>query len=393
MTEWRTAPLSTLVTQHSPTQVVPAVDDVVRFAGVRWYGAGLFIREVRKGAEVKGKCYALKPGMLIYNRLFAWKQSFAVVNDEYDGVVVSNEFPQFEVDPVQAIPEYLALYCSSPAFANKALSLSSGAAAVSRNRLKEADFLKLPVVLPPLAAQEAILDVIAAVDNFINALLDEVAAAAAARQALLGELLQRRDDLWTDRRVGELGSLTRGKRFIKSDYVESGIGCIHYSQIHTDFGALTAEVRSWLPESMRPKLRFAKPGNLVIAGTSENFDGVLKAVAWLGDEPVAVHDDAYIFEHKLEPRFASYLFASPAFREQAQHVVSDTKVVRVSKDDLSRLTVPVPPLVTQASIANTMEVIDRQISATADEASMAQTARAALLDALLTRKVEVSVPV
>ncbi|CNG13502.1 restriction modification system DNA specificity subunit [Mycobacterium tuberculosis] len=217
-----------------------------------------------------------------------------------------------------------------------------------------------------------------------------MAAATAARQALLAELLQRRDDFWTDRRVGELGTLTRGKRFIKADYVGSGIGCIHYSQIHTDFGALTAEVHSWLPESMRAKLRFAKPGDLVIAGTSENIDGVLKAVAWLGDEPVAVHDDAYIFEHKFEPRFASYLFASPAFREQAQHVVSDTKVVRVSKDDLSRLTVPVPPLETQASIADTMEVVDRQISATADEASMAQTARAALLDALLTRKIEVS---
>lgn len=390
MTEWRTASLGTVVTQHAPAQVVPAEDDIVRFAGVRWYGAGLFVREARKGSDVKGKCYALKPGMLIYNRLFAWKQSFAVVDDEYDGVVVSNEFPQFEVDLAQATPEYLALYCSSPAFADKALSRSTGSAAVSRNRLKEADFLRLPAVLPPVPTQTAILEVISAVDNAINALLDEVAAAKAARQALLSELLQRRDDSWTDKPVGRLGALTRGKRFIKSDYVESGIGCIHYSQIHTDFGALTREVNSWLPEAMRPKLRFAKPGDLVIAGTSENVDGVLKAVAWLGDEPVAVHDDAYIFEHELEPRFASYLFASPAFREQAQHVISDTKVVRVSKNDLSRLTVPVPPRPTQASIADTMEAIDQQISATADEASRAQTARAALLDALLTRKIEIS---
>lgn len=38
-----------------------------------------------------------------------------------------------------------------------------------------------------------------------------------------------------------------------------------------------------------------------------------------------------------------------------------------------------PP--TQTAIVNTMEAIDRQISATADEASRAQTARPALLDA------------
>jgi restriction endonuclease S subunit len=390
MSEWPLVPLSTLVKQHDPTQIVPADDDTVRFAGVRWYGAGLFIREVRKGSEVKGKCYALKPGMLIYNRLFAWKQSFAVVDDEYEGVVVSNEFPQFKVDPTQTTPEFLALYCSSPAFADKALSLSTGSAAVSRNRLKEADFLRLPAVLPPLASQQGILEVIAAVDNVISALLAEVHAAEAARVALLGDLLQRRDDSWTDSPVGELGTITRGKRFIKSDYVESGIGCIHYSQIHTDFGALTTDVHSWLPEKMRPKLRYAKPGDLVVAGTSENVDGVLKAVAWLGDEPVAVHDDAYIFEHGLEPRFASYLFASPAFREQVQHVVSNTKVVRVSRDALAQLTVPVPPPATQASIANTMDTVDKQIRAAADEATRARTARAALLDALLTGKIEVS---
>lgn len=390
MPEWPAVPLGTLLAQHTPTQVFPAYDDTVRFAGVRWYGAGLFVREERKGSEVKGKCYALKPGMLVYNRLFAWKQSFAVVGDDYDGVVVSNEFPQFEADSTRVMPEFLALYCSSPAFAEKARSLSTGSAAVSRNRLKEADFLRLPAVLPPLASQAVILEAISAVDEVISALRAEVKAAEAARVALLGDLLQRQDASWSESHVGELGMLTRGKRFVKSDYVESGIGCIHYSQIHTDFGAHTTEVNSWLPEVMRPKLRFAKPGDLVIAGTSENVDGVLKAVAWLGDVPVAVHDDAYIFEHSLEPRFASHLFASPGFREQAQHVVSDTKVVRVSKDDLARLIVPVPPPPTQVAIADAVDVIDTQIRAIAEEAATTQTVRVALLDALLTRKIDVS---
>lgn len=392
MGDWPSVPLEHLVTQHVPDQVIPADEDTIRFAGVRWYGDGLFVREERKGSAVKAKCYALKPGLLVYNRLFAWKQSFAVVTDEFDGVVVSNEFPQFEVDTARATPEFLALYCSSPVFASKALSLSSGSAAVSRNRLKEADFLRLEVPCPPLEIQERILEVIAAVDASIEALLTEVVAAEAARSALLHELLGRRDDSWSDKKIGDIGTVTRGKRFIKSDYVGSGIGCIHYSQIHTDFGAQTDEVHSWLPEQMRPKLRFAKPGNLVIAGTSENLDGVMKAVAWLGDEDVAVHDDAYIFDHELESRFASYVFASPGFRAQLPAVMSNTKVVRVSKDALERLSVPVPPSEIQKEIADTMEAIDRQVQATADEVSRAQTTRAALLDALLNHKIDVALP-
>ena len=390
MTEWPSVALATLVSQHAPERVIPADDDTVRFAGVRWYGAGLFVREERKASDVKAKCYALKPGLLVYNRLFAWKQSFAVVKDEFDGVVVSNEFPQFEVDVTLAMPEFLALYCSSPVFASRALGSSSGSAAVSRNRLKENDFIRLEVARPPLPVQERILEVISAVDAVIVGLLAEFEAAKAARTALLDELLQRRDESWTESPLGKLGTVTRGKRFIKSDYVESGIGCIHYSQIHTDFGTHTDAVHSWLPEEMRSKLRFAKTGNLVIAGTSENFDGVSKAVAWLGDEDVAVHDDAYIFDHVLEPRFASYVFASSEFRAQLPAVVSNTKVVRVSKDALERLTVPVPLPKIQTDIANTMDAVDLQVQATSDEVDRAQTARAALLDALLTHKIEVT---
>lgn len=392
MLEWPTAPLSSLLTQHVPRAVVPAFDDTVQFAGVRWYGGGLFVREERQGSAVKGKIYALKPGTLIYNRLFAWKQSFAVVGDEFKGVVVSNEFPQFDVDPAKATPEFLALYCSSPRFAEKAFNLSTGAAAISRNRLKEADFLTLHVPVPPLEMQAAIVELVAVVDAVIGALEAEIDAAAALRVALLGELLRRRDETWKDRPVGELGTLTRGKRFVKSDYVSEGIGCIHYSQIHTDYGAHTAEVHSHLPEGMRSKLRFAAPGNLVIAGTSENVEGVLKAVAWLGDESVAVHDDAYILDHTLEPRFAAHLFASPAFREQVERVYSNTKVVRVSRDNLARLIVSEPPLAVQIEIADRMDAVDRQILAMSSELDSARLARAALRDSLLARMIEIILP-
>ncbi len=189
MPDWPTEPLHKLVSQHEPLLVVPAADETVSFVGVRWYGAGLFVREQRKGSQVKGKCYALKPGTLIYNRLFAWKQSFAVVPDEFQGMVVSNEFPQFDVDSTMVTPEFLAVYCSSPSFADKALGLSTGSAAVSRNRLKEEDFLGLSIKRPPPTAQAQIVEVMATVDRYIQTLDTEELSLktlfAAARQSML----------------------------------------------------------------------------------------------------------------------------------------------------------------------------------------------------------------
>jgi len=389
MPEWASVPLRSVLHYHHPKRVEPASDDTVRFAGVRWYGEGLFVREQRHGRDLKAKCYALEPGMLVYNRLFAWKQSFAVVTDDFADVVVSNEFPQFEVDRSVAIPEFVASYCASPIFAVRALGRSTGAAAVSRNRLKEADFLDLHIPLPPLEEQRSILDTLDAAGEAAHASAAEVDAAERARTAILAELFSRQDASWADRPVGEMGRVRRGRRFVKADYVDVGIGCMHYANLHTDYLAAAAGPPAYLPEAMRPRLRFASPGSLIIAGTSENRKGVLKAVAWLGEEAIAVHDDAFIYEHGLEPRFAAYAFASPLFRRQVEHVLSDAKVVRVAQEALTRLILPVPPWDKQVEMADTMAAVDSAVLASKAEAKAAQKARAALVDALLGNRVQV----
>src|SRR5256885_12945051 len=70
-----------------------------RMAGVKWYGEGLFHRETVRGDAISARYLSpVVRDALIYNRLFAWKASFAVVPAELSGCFVSNEFPQFIPD-------------------------------------------------------------------------------------------------------------------------------------------------------------------------------------------------------------------------------------------------------------------------------------------------------
>jgi hypothetical protein len=127
-------------------------------AGVKWYGEGLFLRETVSGAGMSAsQVYPLVPDALIYNRLFAWKASFAVVPVNAAGWHVSNEFPQFTVDAALSTPEYLRLFCLSQPVLDAVNRASAGSAAVSRNRLKESAFLDLDIALPPLSTQRAIV--------------------------------------------------------------------------------------------------------------------------------------------------------------------------------------------------------------------------------------------
>ena len=168
---------------------------------------------------------------------------------------------------------------------------------------------------------------------------------------------------WSQKPLSEVGELIRGRRFTKNDYVEAGLGCIHYAQIYTDFGAIARSPLTFLAEASRPRMRLAHPGDLVIAATSENVTDVGKAVAWLGSDDVAVHDDCYIFRHNLDPMYVSYFFASSLFHTQKIRYVSETKVVRISGTNLNLIEIPIPPAALQRRIGEVISTIDDHINA------------------------------
>ncbi|MGH9073416.1 MAG: restriction endonuclease subunit S [Acidimicrobiales bacterium] len=125
-----------------------------RLLGVRWYGEGLFIREQKMGDEVAAaKIYRVKQGDFVYNRLFAWKGSFAVVEPGLDDCHVSGEFPTFEVDHANLDVRYLLALFTDPAIWGLVEDRSTGGTPTSRNRLKEAAFLNLEIPVPPLPEQ------------------------------------------------------------------------------------------------------------------------------------------------------------------------------------------------------------------------------------------------
>jgi len=131
-----------------------------KMAGVKWYGEGIFYRETVNGKDISSKYLSpVKPKALIYNRLFAWKKSFAIVPDDFIGYYVSNEFPQFEIDDSIVLPEYIYLFFIREQVNKAVKGASSGSAAVSRNRFKEEDFLIFEIPIPPKDKQEEIVNI------------------------------------------------------------------------------------------------------------------------------------------------------------------------------------------------------------------------------------------
>ena len=155
---WKVLPIHTLVKQVRDREKVVS-DKHYQMIGVKWYGEGTFERETVLGQNMSADWVTpVYPNAFIYNRLFAWKESFAIVPSQHSGHYVSSEFPQFVVNESIVLPTYLYLVFLQPNFIKIVKGNSIGSAAVSRNRLKEEDFLKLKIPVPPLFTQQKIID-------------------------------------------------------------------------------------------------------------------------------------------------------------------------------------------------------------------------------------------
>jgi len=153
---WPVVALSELLQQVSRPENVDATKRY-KILGAHWYAKGLYTKDTKAGSEIQAATlYRVLQGDFVYNRLFAWKGSFALATAENSGCYVSNEFPVFTVREDRLVPQFLALYLTREASWNEALGLSSGGTPTSRNRLKEEKFLAMKIPLPAVEEQRKI---------------------------------------------------------------------------------------------------------------------------------------------------------------------------------------------------------------------------------------------
>ena len=155
--------------------------------------------------------------------------------------------------------------------------------------------------------------------------------------------------------LGDLGEFVRGSGLQKSDFTDSGMGCIHYGQIYTFYGDYAYQTKSFVSSTLATKLRKAQKNDLIIATTSENIEDVCKTLVWLGEEEVCVSGETYIFKHNQNPKYLAYYLKTPSFFDFKKRNRTGTKVIRVHGDRLATFQIPIPSLAIQAEIVRILD--------------------------------------
>ena len=255
---------------------------------------------------------------------------------------------------------FLFHYLNSDKFEQDAVLSAKGIAQKNMSTEWLKDY-KLP--LPPISVQQTIVSELDKINELIRLKKEQLKDYDNLAQSIFYEMFGdpvENEKGWEVKKIGEIGTVERGAGISKKDFVEDGLPCIHYGQLHTILGPTTRHHHSCIPESLLPKYKIAHTNDVIMAITSEDVEGSCKSTAWLGNYDIVIGSDAAILHHEQDGTFLSYYTMTKAFFNEKSKYAKGFKVTHISAKEIENIPVYLPPLALQKDFAKRIEVIEHQ---------------------------------
>ena len=232
-----------------------------------------------------------------------------------------------------------------------------GLAAISKKQVQD-----IPIPIPSLQEQKRIVGILDTFTSAIDNLKEQIAQRRKQYEYYRDQLLDLEGKEGVEMKtLGEIGEFVRGNGIQKSDFIEDGYSCIHYGQIHAKYGFSATETISKIDKSLYDRCKKAKKGDVVLATTSEDAEGVAKPFVWLGDEDAAISGDAFVYHHDQMGKFMGAQFLTRKFMQFKVKYATGAKVVRISGDNMAKFEVALPSLQEQQRIVTILDTFEASI--------------------------------
>lgn len=322
--------------------------------GVKWWGKGAFVREIKFGDEIRKKRqYHIKSGDIVYNKLFAWRGAFAIASEEVNDCIVSDKFPTYRLVSDDILPEYLQLLFQSPSLAATAEKKSTGMAAMSKFTLNPPRFWELTIPLVPKGDQARIIKLIQDCDAEI-----QKATTAAHHLETDSDYLVRSTIAYLTREYPRVKLRSFTKLVRRSVNVQDDV---NYKQVTIGMNNSGVRLRGFkegFAIGVKNQAR-VHLGDLVfsridmrngaIGFVPEELDGAIVG----NDFPVCVIDE------KVSKNYLEWCFKTKDFRQQSEaKSAGATNRRKMKRDNFLNLEVPLPERRIQDSLALKFEKLN-----------------------------------
>ena len=160
---------------------------------------------------------------------------------------------------------------------------------------------------------------------------------------------------WAWSRISSIGNIVRGSGIRRTETIPNGLPCIRYGEIYTSYNISFEKTKSYISCELDEKCKHFNYGDIVFTLTGENKPDIAKAVAYLGDIPVAAGGDLAFWEnHGMNPLYLVFFMASPYAINRKVDLATGDIIVHISGEKVGSILIPIPPLEEQDRIVHSI---------------------------------------
>ena len=221
------------------------------------------------------------------------------------------------------------------------------------------DMQKFLVPVPPLEVQDEIVKIL---DNYTKSVeelkekLNEELTARKKQYSWYRDYLLKFENKVEIVKLKDIATeMYRGNGIKREEVRETGIPCVRYGEIYTEYSISFEETKSYTDENLITNKKYIEYGDILFAITGESVEEIGKSTAYIGKEKCLVGGDILVMKHKQDPVYLSYVLSTENAQKQKSKGKIKSKVVHTNATDIGEIEIPLPPLEVQKRI---VEVLD-----------------------------------
>lgn len=198
-------------------------ETLYRQIGIRSHGKGLFYKEDVTGKELGNKrVFWIEPDCLVLNIVFAWERAVARTTKNEVGMIASHRFPMYKTADNKLDLDYAVQYLTTKRGSNILILASPGGAGRNKTLGQDA-FLKSRMLLPNIAEQKRIVELLKAINDVIAVAQKQVSLweekkKCAMQRIFSQEIRFKADDgsdypEWEKKKIGDILTICHGRDY------------------------------------------------------------------------------------------------------------------------------------------------------------------------------------
>ena len=334
----------------------------------------------------------VKKGDVLLSTVRPNLEGFTIIRDEVKDLIASTGFAVI-TSKNELHNEYLFNFLFSNIIKRQFHKLLVGS---NYPAINSSDVKNLKIPLPPLQEQKKIADCLSTWDSAIEKQSALINALTDRKKALMQQLLTGKKRLpgfseeWKEVKLGDIGKTYNGLTGKTKEDFGEGEPFITYMNIFSN-SKIDISNFEYVKIGVNENQNKTIYGDIFFTVSSETPDEVGMASVLL-DRVDNLYLNSFCFGFRLNdlksllPEFSSYLFRNDLFRKEVYKLAQGSTRFNLSKLELMKIKIKLPPIEEQTAIAEILATADRELQLQKEKLMQLQTQKKGLMQVLLTGK-------